>query len=124
MSRLASACSYSPTALLHWYQAIRLHTVSQTRRYQLSSSGSSRHQDADGAWGGIQPPWVYSLMALSVENFDLEHPTLAKGFAALDSHWSYERDGTLHIQASESSVWDTLLGDGPRDAGLRRAGFT
>ena len=23
-----------------------------------------RHQDADGAWGGIQPPWIYSLMAL------------------------------------------------------------
>ena len=22
------------------------------------------HQEADGSWGGIQPPWVYSLMAL------------------------------------------------------------
>ena len=31
------------------------------------------------------------------------------GLAALDSHWSYERGGTLHIQASESPVWDTLL---------------
>ena len=34
---------------------------------------------------------------------------MAKGLAALDSHWSYERGGTLHIQASESPVWDTLL---------------
>ena len=22
-------------------------------------------QEADGSWGGIQPPWVYSLMALT-----------------------------------------------------------
>jgi squalene-hopene/tetraprenyl-beta-curcumene cyclase len=68
-----------------------------------------RHQDADGAWGGIQPPWIYSLMALNVEGYTLDHPVIAKGLAALDSHWSYERGGTLHIQASESPVWDTLL---------------
>ena len=68
-----------------------------------------RHQDADGAWGGIQPPWIYSLMALNVEGYELTHPVIAKGLAALDSHWSYERGGTLHIQASESPVWDTLL---------------
>src|SRR5690606_9837547 len=36
-------------------------------------------------------------------------PVIAKGLAALDSHWSYERNGTLHIQASESPVWDTWL---------------
>jgi squalene-hopene/tetraprenyl-beta-curcumene cyclase len=68
-----------------------------------------RHQDADGAWGGIQPPWIYSLMALNVEGYELEHPVMKAGLAALDSHWSYERNGTLHIQASESPVWDTLL---------------
>jgi squalene-hopene/tetraprenyl-beta-curcumene cyclase len=68
-----------------------------------------RHQDADGAWGGIQPPWIYSLMALNVEGYTPEHPVMSKGLAALDSHWSYERGGTLHIQASESPVWDTLL---------------
>jgi len=68
-----------------------------------------RHQDADGAWGGIQPPWIYSLLALNVEGYTLEHPVMAKGLAALGSHWSYERGGTLHIQASESPVWDTLL---------------
>ncbi len=77
-----------------------------------------RHQDADGAWGGIQPPWIYSLMALNVEGYTLEHPVVSKGLAALDTHWSYERGGTLHIQASESPVWDTLL-VAARDAGLR-----
>ena len=68
-----------------------------------------RHQDADGAWGGIQPPWIYSLMALNVEGYQLSHPVMAKGLAALDDHWSYERNGSLHIQASESPIWDTLL---------------
>ena len=66
-------------------------------------------QDEDGAWGGIQPPWIYSLMALHVEGFASTHPVMERGLGALHSHWSYERHGTLHVQASESPVWDTLL---------------
>ena len=68
-----------------------------------------KHQDADGAWGGIQPPWIYSLMALHTEGYGIEHPVVANGIKALDAHWSYERDGGLYIQASESPVWDTVL---------------
>ena len=30
------------------------------------SSGIVDHQEEDGSWGGIQPPWVYSLIALNV----------------------------------------------------------
>jgi squalene-hopene/tetraprenyl-beta-curcumene cyclase len=68
-----------------------------------------RHQDSDGAWGGIQPPWIYGLMALRGEGYALNHPVMARGLAALGEHWSYERDGGTHIQASESPVWDTLF---------------
>jgi squalene-hopene/tetraprenyl-beta-curcumene cyclase len=68
-----------------------------------------KHQDADGAWGGIQPPWIYSLMALHTEGYGIDHPVVANGVKALDAHWSYERDGGLYIQASESPVWDTVL---------------
>lgn len=68
-----------------------------------------RRQEADGAWSGIQPPWIYSLMALHHEGYALDHPVLEKGLAALDAHWSYEKDGTVRVQASESIVWDTLL---------------
>ncbi len=68
-----------------------------------------RHQDADGAWGGIQPPWIYSLMALNAEGYALSHPVMSKGLGALQAHWSYQRPGGLHIQASESPVWDTML---------------
>lgn len=94
--------------LLHWFQRIRL---TPGREFAIKSclEWVIRHQDADGAWGGIQPPWIYSLMALNVEGYSLQHPIVEKGLRALDKHWSYERGGTLHLQASESPVWDTLL---------------
>lgn len=68
-----------------------------------------RHQDADGAWGGIQPPWIYSVIALHAEGYPLSHPVLAAGLGALEAHWSYRRGESLRIQASESPVWDTAL---------------
>lgn len=68
-----------------------------------------KHQDADGAWSGIQPPWIYSLMALHVEGYPLKHPVLRAGLEAFNTHWSYERDGAVYLQASESPVWDTGL---------------
>jgi len=68
-----------------------------------------RHQDADGAWGGIQPPWVYSLMALHACGYPNSHPVLQKGLDALQAHWRHEREGRVSIQASESPVWDTVL---------------
>jgi squalene-hopene/tetraprenyl-beta-curcumene cyclase len=94
--------------LLHWYQKLRL-TPGREIAINACLGWIVRHQDADGAWGGIQPPWIYSLMALNVEGYALDHPVIDKGLAALSTHWSYERGGTLHIQASESPVWDTLL---------------
>jgi squalene-hopene/tetraprenyl-beta-curcumene cyclase len=94
--------------LLHIYQSIRLNPLRRTA-IATCLEWVLRHQDSDGAWGGIQPPWIYSLMALHVEGYAQDHPVMARGLTALDEHWSYERGGTLHIQASESSVWDTLL---------------
>jgi squalene-hopene/tetraprenyl-beta-curcumene cyclase len=67
------------------------------------------HQDADGSWGGIQPPWIYSLMALHAEGYPLTHPVIRKGLDALNHYWSFEKKGALHVQASESPIWDTLL---------------
>ena len=68
-----------------------------------------KHQDQDGAWGGIQPPWIYSLMALHASGYSKDHPVMAKGLSTLEDHWSYERNGHRFIQACESPVWDTLL---------------
>lgn len=94
--------------VLHGYQKLGL-LPARKSAIKHALEWIVRHQDADGAWGGIQPPWIYSMMALHVEGYPLTHPVLSRALAALDEHWSYEKDGGIHIQASESPVWDTLL---------------
>jgi squalene-hopene/tetraprenyl-beta-curcumene cyclase len=93
---------------LHRYQHLGSHPL---RRLAIKAclEWIIRHQDADGSWGGIQPPWIYSLMALHACGYPRTHPCLHRGLAALDSHWSYHKGRGLHIQACESPVWDTLL---------------
>src|SRR5215472_10017101 len=69
-----------------------------------------RHQDADGAWGGIQPPWIYSLMALVTEGYALDHPVVARALGALDDPgWRVDEGDATWIQATNSPVWDTML---------------
>ena len=65
-------------------------------------------QEADGSWGGIQPPWVYSLLALHLEGFPLDHPVMRAGLAGLDG---FTIDDGVHrrIEACQSPVWDTAL---------------
>ena len=68
------------------------------------------HQDADGVWGGIQPPWIYSVMAIFNEGYALDHPVIAKALAALDDpRWRVDAGDATWIQASTSPVWDTIL---------------
>ncbi len=69
-------------------------------------------QERDGCWGGIQPPWVYSLMALNLLGYDLDHPVLARGLAGLDRFTITEDapDGPVRrLEACQSPVWDTVL---------------
>ncbi len=69
-----------------------------------------KHQDADGVWGGIQPPWIYSLMALYNEGYARDHSVVAKGLSALDDpRWRVDQGEATWIQASTSPVWDTEL---------------
>ncbi len=68
-----------------------------------------KHQDSDGVWGGIQPPLIYSLMALHTEGYLHDHPVMKKGLDAFKGHWSFEKNGGRYICASESIVWDTFL---------------
>ena len=95
--------------LLHTYQNWRLVTTGREVAIVRSLEWIVRHQDSDGAWGGIQPPWVYGLMALHTDGYALHHPVLAKGIGALEDFWSHERDGGTYVQACNSPVWDTLL---------------
>ena len=67
-----------------------------------------QRQEADGSWGGIQPPWVYSLMALSSLGYPNDHPVMSQGLAGFQ-RFSIEDGDTLRIQACLSPLWDTAL---------------
>src|SRR4029077_14265221 len=78
-----------------------------------------RRQEADGSWGGIQPPWVYSLIALRLCGYPLEHPTMQRGLKGLDRFMVEDNDesrgvgapagASRRLEACQSLVWDTAL---------------
>jgi squalene-hopene/tetraprenyl-beta-curcumene cyclase len=79
-------------------------------------------QEADGSWGGIQPPWVYSLLALNLLGYPLDHPVLRQGLAGLERFLIREQTPAgpvRRLEACQSPVWDTVLGmQALHDAGL------
>jgi squalene-hopene/tetraprenyl-beta-curcumene cyclase len=79
-------------------------------------------QERDGCWGGIQPPWVYSLIALHLLGYGLDHPVIQRGLAGLDRFtvWEDTADGPVRrLEACQSPVWDTVLAmTALADAGL------
>ena len=86
-------------------------------------------QEADGCWGGIQPPWVYSLIALKHLGYSMDHPVMKKGFEAFE-RYAIEEEDTWRVQACISPVWDTALvtialldsGVAPDDPAIQQAG--
>ena len=69
-------------------------------------------QEADGGWGGIQPPMVYSLLALHLMGYAHDHPALKAGLAAMDGFTMHAEtpDGPIRwVEACQSPVWDTGL---------------
>ena len=66
------------------------------------------HQEADGSWGGIQPPWVYSLIALKHLGYPNEHPAIRKGLDGFEAFTIDDVDA-CRVQACISPVWDTCL---------------
>jgi squalene-hopene/tetraprenyl-beta-curcumene cyclase len=78
-----------------------------------------QRQEQDGSWGGIQPPWVYSLMALSLRGYRLDHPVMKLGIDGIDTFMVEDRDDPLgvgapagesrRLEACQSPVWDTAL---------------
>ena len=64
-------------------------------------------QEPDGGWGGIQPPWVYSLIALHLLGYPLEHPVMERGLAGMQNFTIEEEP--RRVEACQSPVWDTCL---------------
>ncbi|MEU9020907.1 squalene--hopene cyclase [Actinomadura sp. NPDC048394] len=65
-------------------------------------------QEPDGSWGGIQPPWVYSLLALHLLGHGLDHPVVRRGLDGLERFTIRDAKGR-RLEACQSPVWDTVL---------------
>ncbi len=66
------------------------------------------HQEESGDWGGIQPPMVNSLLALSIQGYANDHEVMRRGLKALEFFELHEGDRTW-LQSCISPVWDTAL---------------
>jgi squalene-hopene/tetraprenyl-beta-curcumene cyclase len=84
-------------------RALREHAAMRAERWIV------RRQEADGSWGGIQPPWVYSLMALHLRGYPLDHPVMRTGLAGLERFTIDDPDGARRLEACQSPIWDTAL---------------
>jgi squalene-hopene/tetraprenyl-beta-curcumene cyclase len=97
------------------------HPLRLLRRYALARAERwiVRRQEADGSWGGIQPPWVYSLIALHLAGYPLDHPVMKRGLQGIEGFMVEDReDGrgvgapagpSRRLEACQSPVWDTAL---------------
>ncbi len=65
-------------------------------------------QEADGSWGGIQPPMVYSTIALVLQGYPLDHPVVAAALAGLE-RFTLDDEAGRRIEACQSPIWDTAL---------------
>jgi squalene-hopene/tetraprenyl-beta-curcumene cyclase len=81
---------------------LRRHAVAVAERWVRE------RQEADGSWGGIQPPWVWSLIMLAALGHGFEDETFARGLAGWERFMV--RDGDrLRPEACQSPIWDTAL---------------
>jgi squalene-hopene/tetraprenyl-beta-curcumene cyclase len=114
--RLAPAASWDgffqrADKALHAYRKVAPRRLRRTAM-NAAARWIVERQENDGCWGGIQPPAVYSVIALRLLGYDLEHPVMRAGLESLDRFavW-HEEDGlpVRMIEACQSPVWDTCL---------------
>ena len=97
------------------WKPLRRHALRRIEKWVVE------RQEEDGSWGGIQPPWVYSLIALNVLGVPMGNPVMERGLEGFRREWSLPSDdgGSLRVQACLSPMWDTCLaGLGLLDGGL------
>jgi squalene-hopene/tetraprenyl-beta-curcumene cyclase len=86
----------------HPLKPLRRRAMDRVERWVLD------RQEADGSWGGIQPPWVYSLMALSVRGYAVDDTPMRKGLDGIEGFLINEGD-VRRLEACQSPLWDTAL---------------
>ncbi len=80
------------------------------RRRSLAAAEAwvRERQEADGSWGGIQPPWVWSILMFAALGRGFEDPQLSRAVVGWSGFLVDEGD-RLRPEACQSPVWDTAL---------------
>ena len=96
----------------HKIKSLRARALRHTEKWLLE------HQEANGSWGGIQPCYLLSAMALKANGYRNDHPVLKRAIEA--SHeliWHFD-DYDMYMPCV-SVNWDTALaGKALLDSGL------
>jgi squalene-hopene/tetraprenyl-beta-curcumene cyclase len=86
----------------HSIKSLRRRALREAKRWVLD------RQERDGSWGGIQPPWVWSVVALHALGYSIADPALKLALDGLDV-FTIEDGKGRRIEACQSPVWDTGL---------------
>jgi len=93
-------------------------TPLRRRAIEAAEAWVKGRQEADGSWGGIQPPWVWSIVMLAALGRGFEDETLRRAVEGWGSFMVDDGD-RLRPEACQSPVWDTGLAViALRDAGV------
>ncbi|MQY10518.1 Squalene--hopene cyclase [Streptomyces sp. RB5] len=93
---------------LHVYHKVALKPLRRAAK-RRAAEWIVKRQESDGCWGGIQPPAVYSIIALRLLGYGLDHPVIRAGLKALDEFAVWPDEDTRMIEACQSPIWDTCL---------------
>jgi squalene-hopene/tetraprenyl-beta-curcumene cyclase len=93
---------------LHAYRRVHLRPLRRAA-VRAAVRWIVERQEADGCWGGIQPPAVYSIIALHLEGRGLDDPVIRAALESLDRFAVWPDEDTRMIEACQSPIWDTCL---------------
>ena len=97
---------------------VRPRSALRRRAIAVAERWVRERQEADGSWGGIQPPWVWSIVMLAALGYGFEDDTLRRAVEGWQGFTIDEGD-RLRPEACQSPVWDTALAVlALRDAGV------
>jgi len=110
---VAGICQRADRALHRYAKVARTGPARSLRRLAMRRAAEwiVARQEADGSWGGIQPPWVYSLMALHLLGYSLDHPVIRKGLEGLDAFTIREPITLAPVDAAAADAADVAAGE-------------
>ncbi len=93
--------------LFRIYETRKIHAL-RRRALDACINWIIERQEPTGDWAGIFPPMINSVIALTLEGFDVDSDPVKRGLQAIEK-FSWEDADGLRIQACTSPVWDTVL---------------